>query len=178
VKANPDKLSHSSSGNGTLSHLLMEELKSRAGIRILHVPYQGSPRAMVDLIAGNVQVGLDTTTVTLPHVKAGKLKLIAVGTASRLAEVPETPTIAESGFPGFEAVAWIGLTAPAGTPREPREHIAAELVKALRSPDFVEKMKVMGAVPRPMGIDEFGAFMKREQKRWKDVVERTGVKVD
>jgi tripartite-type tricarboxylate transporter receptor subunit TctC len=178
AKANPDKLSHCSSGNGTLSHLLMEELKSRAGIRILHVPYQGSPRAMVDLIAGSVQVGLDTTTVTLPQVKAGKLKLLAVGSANRLPEVPDAPTIAESGYPGFEAVAWIGLTGPAGMPREPRDRIAAEVIKALKSPEFVEKMKVMGAVPRPMGVDDFGAFMKREQKRWKDVVERTGVKVD
>ena len=103
VKANPDKLSHSSSGNGTLSHLLMEDLKQRAGIRILHVPYQGSPRAIVDLMAGVVQVGLDTVTVTGPQIRAGKLKIIAAGTSSRLA-------------------------AFANTPREWRERVAAEVV--------------------------------------------------
>ena len=178
VKANPDKLSHSSSGNGTLSHLLMEDLKHRAGIRLLHVPYQGSPRAMVDLMAGNVQVGLDTATVTLPQVKAGKLRLIAVGSLNRLPDLPDTPTIAELGYPGFEAVAWIGLSAPAGTPREARQRIHAEVNKALRAPDFVEKMRTMGAVPRPMELDEFAGFMRREQTRWKEIVERTGVKAD
>lgn len=178
AKANPDKLNYSSSGNGTLSHLLMEDLKRRAGIRMLHVPYQGSPRAMVDLMAGNVQVGLDTATVTLPQVKAGKLRLIAVGSLVRLPEFPDTPTIAELGFPGFEAVAWIGLTAPAGTPRELRERMNGEVNKALRSADFAEKMRVIGAIPRPVSLDEFAAFMRREQKRWKEIVEQTGVKID
>ncbi|MEO5883855.1 MAG: tripartite tricarboxylate transporter substrate binding protein [Caldimonas sp.] len=178
AKANPDKLSHSSSGNGTLSHLLMEDLKRRAGIRILHVPYQGSPRAMVDLMAGNVQVGLDTTTVTLPQVKAGKLRLIAVGSQARLPAFPDMPTIAESGFPGFEAVAWIGLTAPAGTPRDLRERMHAEVDKALRAPDFADKMRFIGAIPRPMTMDEFAGFLRSEQKRWKEIVEQTGVRIE
>lgn len=178
AKAHPDQLNYSSSGNGTLSHLLMEDLKQRAGIRLTHVPYQGSPRAMIDLVAGNVQVGLDTATVTLPLVKAGKLRLIAVGSSARLADAPETPTIAELGYPGFEAVAWVGLTAPAGTPRDLRERMNAEVNKALRSPEFAEKMRVLGAIPRPLSLDDFGAFLKKEQKRWKEIVERAGVKID
>jgi tripartite-type tricarboxylate transporter receptor subunit TctC len=178
ARTNPEKLAHCSSGNGTLSHLLMEDLKQRAGIRILHVPYQGSPKAMVDLIAGNVQVGLDTVTVVQPHVKAGRLRMIAAGTKSRLAAFPDVPTIAESGYPGFEAVAWIALAAPAGTPVALRERINAEVTRALRDPDFAGRMLAIGALPRPSTVDEFGSFLRSEQQRWKALVERSGVSVD
>lgn len=178
AKANPDKLTHSSSGSGTLSHLLMEDFKQRAGVKIIHVPYQGSPRAMVDLIGGTVQVGLDTVTVTAPQVKAGKLRLIAAGTQKRLPMFPDAPTIAESGFPGFEAVAWIALSAPAGTPREIRERISAETMKAIRAPDFAEKLTAVGAVPRPSTPDEFGAFLRAESPRWREIVARSGAKAE
>ena len=178
VRANPEKLSHSSSGNGTLSHLLMEDLKQRAGVRILHVPYQGSPRAVADLMAGTVQVGLDTATVLAPQIKAGKLKLLAVGTKARLPAFPDAPTIAESGFPGFEAVAWVALTAPAGTPREWREKVNLEVVRALREPAFVERLTNLGALPRPSSVDELAAFLRSEQKRWKEIVERSAIRVD
>ena len=177
AKANPEKLSNCSTGNGTLSHLLMEDLKRRIGMRMLHVPYQGSSRAMVDLVGGSVQVGLDTATVALPLVKAGKLRLIAVGSLNRLIEIPDAPTISELGYPDFEAVAWIGLTAPAGTPLAMRQRIQAVVDKALRAPDFTEKMRSIGAVPRPMSIDEFAAFMRQEQVRWKALVEQSGVKL-
>ncbi len=178
AKANPDKLTHSSSGSGTLSHLLMEDFKQRAGIKIIHVPYQGSPRAMVDLIGGNVQVGLDTVTVIQPYLKSGRLRLIAAGTLKRLPAFPDTPTIAESGFPGFEAVAWVALAAPAGTPREIRERISAETMKAVRSADFAERLAAIGAVPRPGTPDEFGAFLRAESPRWRDIVARSGAKAD
>jgi tripartite-type tricarboxylate transporter receptor subunit TctC len=178
AKANPDKLSHSSSGSGTLSHLLMEDFKQRAGMKIVHVPYQGSPRAMVDLIAGNVQVGLDTVTVIQPYVKSGRLRLIAAGTLKRLAAFPDTPTIAESGFPGFEAVAWVALAAPAGTPRDVRERISAEAMRAVRSPELSEKLAAIGAVPRPSTPEEFGALLRSESPRWRDIVARSGAKAD
>lgn len=177
AKANPGKLSNCSSGNGTLSHLLMEDFKRRAGIDMLHVPYQGSPKAMIDLVGGSVQVGLDTATVTLPLVKAGKLKLIAAGSRTRLAEFPDTPTIAESGYPGFEAVAWIALSAPAGTPLAWRQRVNGEVDKALRSSAFADRLRVIGAVPRPMSIDELEATFHREQTRWKEIVERTGIRI-
>jgi tripartite-type tricarboxylate transporter receptor subunit TctC len=178
ARANPDKLTHSSSGSGTLSHLLMEDFKQRAGIRIIHVPYQGSPRAMVDLIGGNVQVGLDTVTVIQPHVKSGRLRLIAAGTLKRLPAFPDTPTIAESGFPGFEAVAWVALAAPAGTPREICERIGAEAVKAVRSPELSEKLAAIGAVPRPSTPEEFGALLRAESPRWREIVARSGAKAE
>lgn len=178
AKANPDKLSHMSAGNGTLSHLMMEDFKQRAGIRMLHVPYKGSPPAMLDLIAGTVQVGLDTVTVTQPHVKAERLRLIAAGTRERLPAFPDTPTIAESGYPGFEAVAWIALSAPKGTPRALRDRINAEVGRALADPEFTGRMRAIGAQPRPSTVDGFGSFLAAEQARWKTLVERSGVKVD
>jgi tripartite-type tricarboxylate transporter receptor subunit TctC len=175
---NPDKLSHSSAGNGTISHLAMEDLKARAGLKILHVPYQGSPRAMTDLVAGTVQVGIDTLAVTKPLVKAGRLRMLAVGTKQRLPDFPDVPTIAESGFTDFEAVAWIGLAAPSGTPRVLRERMQAEVAKTLQDPSMGLRLADLGAVPRPSSIDEFGVFLRSEQRRWKDVVTRSGVKVD
>jgi len=178
ARANPDKLMHSSSGSGTLSHLLMEDFKQRAGVKIVHVPYQGSPRAMVDLIAGNVQVGLDTVTVIQPHVRSGKLRAIAAGTQKRLAAFPDLPTIAESGFPGFEAVAWIALAAPAGTPKEVRERIGGEAARAIRSPEFSEKLAAIGAVPRPSLPDEFGALLRAEAPRWREIVAKSGAKAE
>jgi len=178
ARANPERLMHSSSGSGTLSHLLMEDFKQRAGVKIVHVPYQGSPRAMVDLIGGNVQVGLDTVTVIQPHVKSGRLRAIAAGTLKRLAAFPDLPTIAESGYPGFEAVAWVALAAPAGTSREIRERIGAETVKALRSPELSEKLAAIGAVPRPSTPEEFGALLRAEAPRWRDIVARSGAKAE
>jgi tripartite-type tricarboxylate transporter receptor subunit TctC len=156
----------------------MEDFKRRAGLKIVHVPYQGSPKAMLDLMAGNVQVGLDTITVTQPHVQSGRMRLIAAGTASRLPAFANTPTIAEQGYPGFEAVAWLALSAPAGTPRELRERINADVVQALKTPEFAAKLVAMGAFPRPGSTDEFGAFLKSEYTRWGEIVRASGAKVD
>ena len=178
ARANPERISYGSSGNGTLSHLLMEDLKQRAGMRMLHVPYQGSPRAVADLVGGTVQAGLDTVTVLAPQIKAGKLKLIAVGSRERLPAFPDSPTIAESGNADFEAVAWVALTAPAGTPRELRERVNTEVNKALRDAAFVEKLTSIGAVVRGGSVDDLSGFLRSEQRRWKEVVERTGVRAD
>lgn len=117
AKANPGKLTHSSSGNGTVSHLGIVDFQRRAGIKIEHVPYQGSAPAMLDLMAGRVQVGMDTVAVTQAHIKSGKLKLLAVCSPKRLAQHPDTPTVAKFGFAGFEAVAWIGQLARAARRR-------------------------------------------------------------
>ncbi|HVL77588.1 MAG TPA: tripartite tricarboxylate transporter substrate binding protein [Noviherbaspirillum sp.] len=178
AKANPEALAHSSSGNGTLSHLMMEDLKRRAGITILHTPYQGSAPAMTDLVAGRVQVGLDTIAATQSFVKDGKLRLIAAGTPRRLAAFPEAPTVAEQGFEGFEAAAWIALSAPAGTPLEVRTKINDAVVAALNTPEFQERLAALGAVPRPGTVEEFSAYLRSEQQRWKSIVERSGARVD
>jgi tripartite-type tricarboxylate transporter receptor subunit TctC len=178
AKANPDKLSHCSAGNGTLSHVVMEDFKRRAGIRILHVPYQGSPPAMQDLVAGTVQVAIDTVTVTKPHIDSGRVRLIAAGTLERLPTWPDTPTIAEQGFPGLEAVAWLGVLLPAKTSAERVKQLSDAVVKAMKAPATAEKFRTVGTLPRPMDAAEFAAFLKREDARWSKVITESGIKAD
>jgi tripartite-type tricarboxylate transporter receptor subunit TctC len=177
-RANPDKLSHCSAGNGTLSHVVMEDFKRRAGIRILHVPYQGSPPAMQDLIAGTVQVAMDTVTVTKPHIDSGRVRLIAAGTLERLPTWPDTPTIAEQGFPGLEAVAWLGIMLPAKTPAERVKQLSDAVVKAMKDPTTAGKVRTVGALPRPMDSAAFAAFLKSEDARWSQVIVASGIKAD
>lgn len=129
ARQSSQRMAYSSSGNGTLSHLLMEDLRKRAGLELTHVPYAGSARALTDLAGGSVQLALDTLGAALPLIRGGRLKLIAVGTQKRLRAFPDTPTIAEPGFSGFDAVAWIGLTLPAGTPTPMREGFNAQCGK-------------------------------------------------
>jgi tripartite-type tricarboxylate transporter receptor subunit TctC len=178
AKANPDKLTHSSSGNGTLSHLGMEDLKRRAGITILHVPYQGSARAMTDLMGGAVTVGMDTIAVTQPHIQSGKMRLIAASTAKRPPGFPDTPTIAEQGFQGFNVSAWLGLLYPAGTPKDVIDRTSAALAKIVQSPDVEQKYAALGAIPRYAGSVDFRAFLKDEYQRWGAIVKASGAKVD
>jgi tripartite-type tricarboxylate transporter receptor subunit TctC len=178
AKANPDKLSHSSSGNSTVSHIAMEELKRAAGIKILHVPYQGSTAAMNDLLAGNVQVALDTVAVTRPHVDAGRLRLIAVGSLERLPFFPDTPTIAEQGFPGFEANAWLGMLLPAGTPSETVDRLAAALARIVRSEAIQQKFANVGTLPKASTTAEFDSFLKSEYARWGKAIAESGIKAD
>jgi tripartite-type tricarboxylate transporter receptor subunit TctC len=178
AKANPDKLSHPSSGNGTLSHVVMEDLKARAGIRILHVPYQGSPPAMNDLVAGIVQVAMDTVAVTKPHIDAGRLRLIGVSTPQRLPFFPDTPTIAEQGFPGFEASAWLGVLLPEHTPADKVQRLSDAVIKVLGRPEMQKKLITVGAIPHPMPAAEFAAFLKGEDQRWGKVIAQSGIKAD
>jgi len=178
AKANPDKLTHPSSGNGTLSHLGFEDLKRRAGITILHVPYQGSPRAMADLAGGAVQVAMDTITVTRPLIQGGKLRLLASAYGTRLPDFADTPTIAEQGFPGFSLSAWLGIVAPAGTPKARVDRLSAELVKIVQDPDVAQRYAALGALPRSMGSAEFQAHVRAEYERWGAIVKASGAKVD
>ena len=178
AKANPDKLSHPSAGNGTLSHVVMEDFKARAGIRILHVPYQGSPPAMNDLVAGNVQVAMDTVTVTKPLIDSGKLRLIAAGTLQRLPAFPDTPTIAEQGFPGLEAVAWLGVLFPAQTADDRVKRLSDAVVKVVNDPAMQERFKAVGTLPRTMPTAEFAAYLKSEDQRWSKVIASSGIRTD
>ena len=178
AKANPNKLSHPSSGNGTVSHVAMEELKAKAGIRILHVPYQGSPPAMNDLVAGTVQVAMDTVTVTKPHIDAGRLRLIAVGTLERLSFFPNMPTIAEQGFPGLEASTWLAVLLPAHTPADKVERLSQALAKVVKRPEMEQKFLSVGTIPRSSTAAEFAAFLKSEDARWSKVVAASGIKAD
>jgi tripartite-type tricarboxylate transporter receptor subunit TctC len=156
----------------------MEDLKRRAGISILHVPYQGSPRAMADLAGGVVQVALDTITVTRPLVESGALRLLASAYGSRLPNFANTPTIADQGFPGFSLSAWLGIVAPAGTPKQRVEQLSAELVKIVQTPEIAHKYDSLGALPRVMGADDFHAFVQTEFVRWGAIVNAAGVKIN
>ena len=178
AKANPDKLTHPSAGNGTLSHLGFEDLKRRAGITILHVPYQGSPRAMADLIGGSVQVALDTVVVTQPHIQSGKMRLLATAYGQRVPAFPDTPTIAEQGFPGFSLSAWLGINVPAGTPKARIAQLEKALLAIVKAPEVSEKYVTLGAIPRTLGTDEFRAHVAAENQRWAGVVKASGAKVD
>jgi tripartite-type tricarboxylate transporter receptor subunit TctC len=142
------------------------------------LPYQGSAQAMNDLLAGTVQVAMDTVAVTRPHIDAGRMRLIAVGSLERLPYFPNTPTIAEQGFPGFEANAWIGMLLPANTPRDMVERLATALNKIVRTPAIQEKFETVGTLPRPSTTAEFEAFLKAEYARWGQTVEKSGIKAD
>jgi tripartite-type tricarboxylate transporter receptor subunit TctC len=178
AKANPEKLSHPSSGNGTVSHVAMEELKVRAGIRILHVPYQGSPQAMNDLVAGTVQVAMDTIAVTKPHIDAGRLRLIAVGSLERLQVFPDTPTLAEQGFPGFEASTWLAMLAPAHTSPDFIRKLSMALEAIIKDPQIQKRLDAIGIIPRTATPEELGDFMKAEDRRWSKVVAEAHIKAD
>ncbi len=178
AKANPDKLSHPSSGNGTLSHLGMEVFKQRAGITILHVPYRGSPPAMTDLMTGIVSVAMDTVAVTEPFIRAGKMRLIASAYGKRVPAFPDTPTLAEQGFPGMDFAAWLGIVVPAGTPKDRVEKLAAAFTAMVRTPEMAAKFATLGTIPRPLGPQDFGAYLASENERWSAAVKSAGITVD
>jgi len=178
AKANPDKINYSSSGNGTLSHLGMEDFKRRAGIAMLHVPYRGSPPAMTDLMAGVVNAGMDTVTVTQPFIQSGGLRLIASAYSKRVPEFPDTPTMAEQGFPGFGLAAWLGFVVPAGTPPERVAALSEAIVKVVQSDEIGQKFTTLGVMQRTAGPEGFGEFIKSEYSRWGEIVKATGARVD
>jgi tripartite-type tricarboxylate transporter receptor subunit TctC len=178
AKANPDKLTHPSSGNGTLSHLGMEVFKQRAGITILHAPYRGSVPAMVDLMGGIVNVAMDTVPVTEPFIRDGKMRLIASAYGKRVAAFPDTPTVAEQGFPEVDFSAWLGVVVPAATPKERVDRLGSAIKTIVQSPEIVERFAGLGAIPRDLGPAEFGAFLAREDARWGEIVKSSGVTIE
>ena len=178
ARANPGKLSNPSSGNGTLSHLGMELFKQRAGISIVHVPYRGSPQAMVDLMGGIVDVAMDTVAVTEPFIRDGKMRLIASAYGKRVAAFPDTPTVAEQGFPEVDLSAWLGIVVPTATPKERVDRLGAAFNRITQSPEIIEKFASLGAIPRALGPAEFGKYLKSEDARWGAVVKASGVKIE
>ena len=178
AKANPGKVNYASGGSGVTNHLAMELFKSVAGLDMVHVPYKGGPPALTDLIAGQVNVMFETGPGALPHVKSGKLKAIAVGGSKRSAAMPNLPTVAESGFPGFEAVAWIGISAPIGTPKEIITKLNSEIVKIVHLPDVKERFLGLGAESVGNTPEEFAIYLKAEIIKWGKVVKDSGAKVD
>jgi tripartite-type tricarboxylate transporter receptor subunit TctC len=167
AKARPGQLNYATSGNGTIVHLTTEAFKAQAGVFILHIPYRGTALAIPDLVSGKVHLLFDSVVSGLPHVKDGKLKALAVTSAKRSALVPELPTLAESGLPGFESTTWFGFYGPKGLPAEITNRVAAELQRVLARPDVAERLAKLGAEPvADVGPAKFAAMVKGDSARW------------
>ncbi len=178
ARAQPGKLSYASSGSGTSIHLCGELFKMLAKVDLVHIPYKGSGPAMVDMVGGQVQVMFDNMPSALPHVKAGKLRALAVTSAQRSLSAPDVPTMGEAGLAGFDVQSWFGLVAPKGTPKEIIARLNTESVKALGTVDIKERFMELGAVPGPMSSEAFGDFIRSEITRWSEVVKASGAKVE
>ena len=178
AKANPGKVNYGTSGNGTSVHLSMELFKSMTKTYMLHIPYKGSAPVVTDLIAGQVDVMFDNVPNVIGHVRAGKMKALAVSTAQRSALAPEVPTVAEAGVPGYELAVWFGVLAPAGTPRDIIGRLNAEIVKALNSADIKDRFAKQGVEVKTSTPEQFSEFLKSEVGRWAKVVQDANIKVD
>jgi tripartite-type tricarboxylate transporter receptor subunit TctC len=177
AKSQPGKLYYGSAGNGSAGHLAIEYLKLVAGIDIVHVPYKGTGPNLIDLLAGRTQATAARTPPLMPHVKAGKLRAIAVG-SKHLASLPGVATVAEQGYPGFETTQWYGLNAPAKVPAAIIKRLADEAAKAAKQPSVAERFAVDDAEPVGSTPEEYAAFIAAEQKRWGEVVRRANIKAN
>ncbi len=178
ARTQPGKLNYASTGPGSVTHLGMEMLKYAAGVDIQNVSYKGQAAALPDLMAGTVQMMLDGWATTIPHVNSGKLRFIAVTTAQRSAVQPQVPTVAEQGFPGFNASPWYGVWAPAGTPQGVIAKLSAELVVVTSSPTLRNRFKELGIDPLTGDFRQFADFILSEQKRWADLIRQANIKVE
>jgi len=175
ARAKPGALNYASSGNGTIAHLSAELLNSMAKIKLEHVPYKGTGPALTDLLGGPVQLMFNSAVAMLPQVRTGKLRALAVTSAKRLAALPEVPTVAESGVPGYEAASWYGVLAPAKTPRSIIMKLNGEIVRIAQLPDVRERLAADGADPIGSSPEAFAAHIKRELARWARVIEEAHI---
>ncbi|MBI4204121.1 MAG: tripartite tricarboxylate transporter substrate binding protein [Betaproteobacteria bacterium] len=178
AQAKPGQVNYASLGSGSTSHLTMEMFRTAAGIQINHVPYKGSPAAHGELMGGNIPIMFDAMPAVLAHVKSGKLLGLAVSTAQRSTFLPELPTIAESGYPGFEATGWIGIVAPARTPQPIVARLHGQIVKTLNAPDVKERLNTLAFMPVGDTPQQFGKFIQSEIAKWTKVIDRAGIKAD
>ncbi len=178
-RSNSQSLSYGSMGNGSTGHLNMEALKQMAGINAMHVPYKGAAPALTDLVSGRISMMIVSYGVTRSHIQAGTLKVLAVGSKQRSTALPDIPTVGEAGVPGYEAPEWIGMFAPAATPKEIVSKLNAEMVKITASPEFREMLRKNGLEsPRARTPEEFAAFIQAERERARLLVKSTGAKID
>jgi tripartite-type tricarboxylate transporter receptor subunit TctC len=178
VKARPGKLNYGSVGNGSASHLTMELLKMRSGMDIVHVPYPGSPQVNTAIVSGQIQAGFVVPATAMALVQAGRLKALAVTSSVRSVVVPELPTVAEAGFPGFESSAWIGMVAPAKTPKPIIDRLSRELVAIVRSQEVREKMLRIYFQPVGTAPEGLSNLMRSERDRWAKVIKQSGASAD
>ena len=178
ARANPGKLNYASGGNGSAGHMAGELLKSQARVSAVHIPYAGAAPAQMGLLAGQTDFMFDNLASALAQVKAGKLRAFAVTTPRRSEAMPDIPTMAESGLPGFDVSTWFGVFAPAGTPPAIVDRLNSSFTTALRSPEMRERLARMGAEPAPMAAGEFSQFVRSELAKYEKVVKFSGARVD
>jgi tripartite-type tricarboxylate transporter receptor subunit TctC len=178
AKQNPNKLNYASSGNGTPGHVGFELFKTMTGTQAVHIPYKGGGAAITELIAGQVQVMLESTNSITPHVKGGRVRGLAVSGPRRAEALPELPTIAEAGVPGYEATTWTGVVGPAAMPRATIVRLNAELNRMVASPAYKEKVTLIGSEPAGGTPEQFAQYIRSEYAKWGDIVKRAGARID
>ena len=178
AKAKSSELNYASSGNGSASHLSMELFRGAAGIRLNHVPFKGSPEAQTQVFGGEIPIMFDAIPGVLPAIRSGKLKALGIASPKRSPFLPDLPTIAEQGYPGFEAVGWIGIAAPARTPEPVLKTLQVAIAKALDQPEMQKRMSELAFVPVGDTPEQFTAFIKAENAKWAKAVKDSGAKVD
>jgi tripartite-type tricarboxylate transporter receptor subunit TctC len=178
AKAKPGEITYSTTGNGTVGHLSGELIQRTAGIKLVHVPYKGSAQALPDLLGGRIHVFLASLETAMPQLKAGAIRTLAVTSAQRVPAVPDIPTVAESGYRGFETATWYGILMPKGTPQPIVARLSAEVVKVLESADVRERMAANGGATIKPGPAAFEALLKSELAKWSRVIKEAGVKLE
>jgi tripartite-type tricarboxylate transporter receptor subunit TctC len=178
AKANPNKLNYATGGSGSSAHVIAELFRSMAGVQLTHVAYKGVTQATTDLIAGQVQMSFNSTATALAHMQSGRVRGLAISTATRSSAAPGLPTIAESGLPGFDASIWQGIFAPARTPPEMIARLNREIVAALGASDITEQLRVQGLDALPSTSEQFAAFIRIEIAKWAKVIKASGAKAE
>jgi tripartite-type tricarboxylate transporter receptor subunit TctC len=178
AKAQPGKLNYASAGNGVANHLAGELFKQMAGIDIVHVPYKGAPQAVTDVLAGHMNMMFNSVAPIVGYIKTGKIRVLGIASLQRSPQLPDVPTIHESGVPGFEAVNWFGMFAPAKTPRNIINRLNGALVQTIKTPEMQSQFIKLGADPIGSSVEEFTAFVKRDMEKYEKVVRISGAKVD
>ena len=178
AKEKPGELNYATAGVGSFQHLASELFKLQAGVDIVHIPFKGGGPAMMDVIAGNTQIAIGSLVQMLPQIKAGKLKALGVGSANRIAALPDLPTISEAGVPGYEVTNWWGIVVPAGTPRSIIDRLHKDLTAVIASTETKKRFESEGAEPLSMSPDEFGRFIAAETVKWARVVKDAGIRAE
>jgi tripartite-type tricarboxylate transporter receptor subunit TctC len=175
ARGRPGQINYASAGAGTSTHLAAVLFEHMGRVKLVHVPYKGGGPALIAVVAGEVPVTFGTAASVSPHTKSGRLRALAVTSGQRSAVLPDVPTIAEAGLPGYEMLNWLGLFAPAGTPRVLVDRLAGEAMRVVRQPDVVSRFHAQASEPSPLATDEFSAFVKKEVEKWAKVVASTGM---
>ena len=178
AKAQPGKLNYASAGNGVANHLAMELFKQMTGVDIVHVPYKGAPQAVTDVVAGNMNMMFNSIAPIVGHIKAERVRVLGIASAKRSPQLPDVPTISEAGVPGFEAVNWFGLFAPAKTPKPIIARLNAAVVKVLHTEDMRAQYAKLGADVVGSSPQEFASYVRRDIAKYADIVKRSGARLD